>query len=296
MEGLLNIGKVVVLSLVEGITEFLPVSSTGHLVLVNEFLSLEPVGFANAFNIIIQLGAILSVVVLYWKRLNPWHFSDPSLARLPKSYQAWNKQTKIYYRLTHMDPKTLDLWKRVLIAIIPAGILGFLFDDLIDHYLMTPPVVIATLILYGLLMIAVERWNKTRKTANVQDPTDFSYRMAFSIGLFQCLALVPGTSRSAATIIGAMVLGAGRTAAAEFSFFLAIPTMLGATALKILKNLGGFSLGQWLLILLGFVLSFLVAYVVIKRFMDYIQKRDFQAFGYYRIGLALILLLLRIFL
>ncbi len=291
MNVLFDIIKVIVLSIVEGVTEFLPVSSTGHLVLVNQFIQLEPKAFSNAFSIIIQLGAILSVVVLYWRRLNPWISEDPGFDRKPARYEKWNTQTKLYYRLTHVDHDTMALWMRVLVAVVPSAVIGLLFDDVIDAHLMTMPVVAATLFIYGIIMILVEKWNGRRSGARYQRPLDFSYRTALAIGVFQCLALIPGTSRSAATIIGAMVLGSSRVAAAEFSFFMAIPSMVGATLLKIVKNIGAFSAGEWMLIALGFVLSFVVAYVVIKRFMDYVQKKDFIPFGYYRIGLAALLLL-----
>lgn len=295
MDVIINIIKVTLLSIIEGVTEFLPISSTGHLILANQWIGLDPQGFANAFNIIIQLGAILSVIVIYWKRLNPWHSEDPRFAQKPKRYAQWNKQTRLYYTLTHVNPRTMALWLRVVVAVIPSAVVGILFDDVIDEHLMTMPVVTFTLLFYGVVMIFVESWNAKRKTAQYADPLDFSLQTAFMIGLFQCLALVPGTSRSAATIIGAMVLGSSRVAAAEFSFFMAIPSMMGATLLKVIKNLGGFTLGQWLLILLGFVLSFIVAYVVIQKFMAYVQKKDFKVFGYYRIGLSALLLLYMLF-
>lgn len=291
MDIIINFIKVTLLSIIEGVTEFLPVSSTGHLILANQWIGLEPQSFANAFNIIIQLGAILSVIVIYWNRLNPWHSEDPRFAQKPKRYAQWNKQTRLYYNVTHVNPRTMALWIRVVVAVIPSAVVGILFDDIIDEHLMTTPVVTFTLLLYGVLMIVVENWNAKRENTQYADPLDFSLKTAFMIGFFQCLALVPGTSRSAATIIGAMVLGSSRVAAAEFSFFMAIPSMMGATLLKVVKNVGNFSIAQWLWIALGFVLSFLVAYVVIQKFMAYIQKRDFKVFGYYRIGLAALLLL-----
>lgn len=284
--------KVVILSIIEGITEFLPVSSTGHLILANAFVGLEPQDFANAFSVIIQLGAILAVVVLYWSRLNPWHVSDERRALRPRRYEEWNTQTRVYYNLTHPNPTTIALWLRVIVGVIPAGILGFFFDDLIDQYLMTVPVVAATLFLYGVVMIVMEKRNQARQEPpRFTTPYDLPFSIALQIGFYQCLALIPGTSRSAATIIGAMLLGTSRVAAAEFSFFLAIPTMLGATLLKVIKNLGSFSLGQWALIGLGFVVSFAVAYLVIRKFMDYVRKHDFTPFGVYRIVLAAVLVL-----
>lgn len=274
--------KVLILSLVEGITEFLPVSSTGHLILVNQFVKLEPEGFSNAFNVIIQLGAILSVLVIYFEKLNPW---TKSKIRLPKNYQDLNRQSKAYFILSHPDKKTINLWFKVIVGVLPAMVLGLLFDDLIDQYLFNPMTVAAMLLLWGLIIILIEKKNKNIKYESLED---VPYTTILLIGFFQCLAMVPGTSRSAATIIGAMILGLSRSAAAEFSFFLAIPTMLGATLLKLVKNLGGFSGNQWCLILIGMVLSFIIAFVVIKKFLAYVKKHDFIPFGVYRIILAVV--------
>lgn len=274
--------KVLILSLVEGVTEFLPVSSTGHLILVNQFVKLEPEGFSNAFNVIIQLGAILSVLVLYFEKLNPW---TKAKIRLPKNYEDLNRQSKAYFILSHPDKKTINLWFKVIVGVLPAMVLGLLFDDLIDQYLFNPMTVAAMLLLWGLIIIFIEKRNKNIKYESLED---VPYTTILLIGFFQCLAMVPGTSRSAATIIGAMILGLSRSAAAEFSFFLAIPTMLGATLLKLVKNLGGFSGNQWCLILIGMVLSFIVAFVVIKKFLAYVKKHDFIPFGVYRIILAVV--------
>ena len=279
---IIDLIKVLILSIVEGVTEFLPVSSTGHLILVNQFVKLEPEGFSNAFNVIIQLGAILSVVVLYFERLNPW---TKSKIRLPKNYEELNRQSKAYFILSHPDKKTINLWFKVIVGVLPAMVLGLLFDDLIDQYLFNPMTVAAMLLVWGLIIIFVEKRNKNIKYESL---ADVPYTTILMIGFFQCLAMVPGTSRSAATIIGAMVLGLSRPAAAEFSFFLAIPTMLGATLLKLVKNLGGFSGNQWFLILIGMVLSFIVAFVVIKKFLAYVKKHDFIPFGIYRIILAVV--------
>ncbi|WP_308654660.1 undecaprenyl-diphosphate phosphatase [uncultured Anaerococcus sp.] len=279
--------KVLILSIVEGVTEFLPVSSTGHLILVNQFVKLEPEGFSNAFNIIIQLGAILSVVVIYFKRLNPWD-REKTERYFPKNYDKLNGQSRFYFRLTHPDKKTIELWKRVIVGILPAMVLGLLFDDFIDEHLFNPMVVATMLLVWGLIIIFVEKRNKRDKGFRHDNIAMVSYKTVLAIGFFQTLAMIPGTSRSAATIMGAMILGLSRSAAAEFSFFLAIPTMLGATFLKVIKNFGGFTAYQWLLILLGMVLSFLVAYFVIKKFMAYIRNNDFIPFGIYRIILAII--------
>ena len=282
--------KVLILSIVEGITEFLPVSSTGHLILVNEFVKLEPAEFSNAFNVIIQLGAIMAVVVLYFKRLNPWDYEKTG-NYFPKNYSKLNGQSRFYYRLTHPDQRTIELWKRVIVGVLPAGVLGLLFDDFIDEHLFNPMVVATMLLIWGLIIIFVEKRNKKRNSFLNDNITNVSYKTVLAIGFFQALAMIPGTSRSAATIMGAMILGLSREAAAEFSFFLAIPTMLGATLLKVVKNVHGFTGGQWLLILAGMVLSFIVAYVVIKKFMEYISKHDFIPFGIYRILLSAVVFL-----
>ena len=274
--------KVLILSIVEGVTEFLPVSSTGHLILVNQFVKLEPEGFSNAFNVIIQLGAILSVVVLYFERLNPW---TKSKIRLPRNYENLNGRSKAYFILTHPDKDTIKLWFKVIVGVLPAMVLGLLFDDLIDEYLFNPMTVAAMLFIWGLIIIFVEKRNKNIKYHSL---ADVPYMTIIMIGFFQCLAMIPGTSRSAATIMGAMILGLSRPAAAEFSFFLAIPTMLGATLLKLVKNFGGFSAYQWTLILIGMVLSFIVAFIVIKKFLSYVKKHNFIPFGIYRIILALV--------
>lgn len=287
---ILDLIKVFILSIVEGVTEFLPVSSTGHLILVNEFVKLEPEKFSNAFNVIIQLGAILSVVVLYFRKLNPWDF-EKTQKYFPKNYENLNGQSKIYYRLTHPHKETMDLWKRVIIGVIPAGVLGLLLDDIIDAYLFNPMVVALMLFLWGIGIILLEKKNKNDNKERIDNLSLISYKTAFFIGCFQVLAMIPGTSRSAATIIGAMILGLSRSASAEFSFFLAIPTMLGATLLKVIKNVSGFSGYEWILIIIGMILSFIVAYIVIKKFISYVQKNDFIIFGKYRIGLAIIVFL-----
>ena len=279
--------KVLILSIVEGVTEFLPVSSTGHLILVNEFVKLNPPEFSNAFNVIIQLGAIFSVVVIYFQRLNPWDYSKTH-KYFPKNYENLNGQSRFYFRLTHPDSRTMELWKRVIVGILPAGILGFLFDDFIDEHLFNPMVVATMLLLWGLIIIFVEKRNDNKIGFVHDNITNVPYKTVLAIGFFQALAMIPGTSRSAATIMGAMILGLSREAAAEFSFFLAIPTMLGATLLKVVKNVHGFAGSQWILIVIGMVLSFVVAYIVIKKFMEYISKNDFIPFGVYRIILAVV--------
>ncbi len=293
MEVISNILKVIILSIVEGVTEFLPVSSTGHLIIANQFVGLEPAKFSNSFNVIIQLGAILSVVVIYFEKLNPfpkrklYHGDWPEKLKDDQTENLWAK--KVYYWFTHN--RTVELWLKIIVAVLPAMVLGLMFDDKIDELLFKPVPVAIALVFYGIVIILLEEKHKSKTEFKYTDPVQVSYRTAFLIGCFQVLAMWPGTSRSAATIIGAMILGLNRSAAAEFSFFLAIPTMVGATLLKLVK-MESLVFGQWMMILLGFVLSFIVAYIVIKKFLSYIQKNDFKVFGYYRIGLGILVFIL----
>lgn len=290
MSKIIDIIKVIILGIVEGITEFLPVSSTGHLIIVEEFMTLEPESFANAFMVIIQLGAIISVIVLNFDILNPFSM-DMLPERLKKSYSSSNPLSKIFLVLSHPNRKTIRLWTKIIVAVIPAAVLGFLFDDLIDKYLFNPLVVAIALIVYGLILILIE--NKNKKTSpKIVNLDQIDYKTAFKIGIFQCLAMVPGTSRSASTIIGGLLLGTNRLVATQFSFYLAIPTMIGATLLKVVKNFGSYTSYQWMLIGIGFAVSFIIAYIVIKKFTDYVKKNDFKIFGYYRIILGLCVLIL----
>lgn len=286
---MLEIIKVIILSIVEGVTEFLPVSSTGHLILVNQFVDLKPEAFSNAFMVIIQLGAILAVVAIYFDKLNPFSKKKLNGGGYPTSIESLSGRKKLinksYYWFT--QNKTVTLWLKIIVAAIPAAVLGVLFDDKIDELLFKPIPVVIALVTYGIVIIFMESKNKGKLNYKVEDVFQVTYKMALIIGFFQVLAMWPGTSRSAATIIGAMILGLNRKAAADFSFFLAIPTMLGATLLKIVKTTGLTS-SQWGLIALGFILSFFVAYVVIKKFLSYIQRNDFAIFGYYRVILGVI--------
>lgn len=286
--------KAILLGIVEGVTEFLPISSTGHLILFNEFIRLEPASFANSFHVIIQLGAILSVVVLYFQRLNPFRFAKTVNPRLPANYDSMNRQSRIFYGLKYPDPAVLRLWGKVIVAVLPAVVIGLAADDWIDANLFSPTVVAAALLGWGIVIIVLETVFKHR-SPKIESVVDITWKTALLIGLFQCLAMVPGTSRSAATIIGAMILGASRTAAAEFSFFLAIPTMLGATLLKILKSGVAFTTTQWGVVLLGAAVSFVVALFVIKAFMGFIQKHDFRPFGVYRIALSILVFAILVF-
>lgn len=272
--------KVIILGIVEGVTEFLPISSTGHLILAHELLPLEPKSFGNAFDVMIQLGAILAVCVLYYRKLNP--FSKKTLSGKPAPADKFEK--------------TMNLWLKVVIGVLPAAVLGFFFDDFIDEHLFHPLVVAAMLIIWGILILVIEGKNKkSHRVPSVHRVEDLSYGTAFSIGLFQCFAMIPGTSRSAATIMGGLILGTSRTAATEFSFFLAIPTMIGATLLKIVKSGLSFTARQWALVILGGVVSFLVALLVIKKFLGYIRQNDFQVFGIYRIILGIVVILFSLF-
>lgn len=276
--------KVLILGIVEGLTEFLPISSTGHLILFGKFIELSPKEFSNAFFVIIQLGAILSVLYLYFNDLNPigkYKIQE----KVGDKYKSLSLKDKWELR----DMPTMRLLAKIIIGFLPAAVLGFLFDDLIDKYLFNEVTVSIALIFYGIIIILMEKKNKD-SYFKYNDLDDISLKTAFFIGVFQCLAMVPGTSRSAATIIGAMLLGCSRTSAAKFSFYLAIPTMLGATALKVIKIGISFSLWQWFLIIVGGIVSYIVALIVIKKFLSYIRNNDFTYFGIYRIILGILVL------
>lgn len=288
MEVIVDYIKVIILGIIEGVTEFLPVSSTGHLIIAEEFISLEPEAFSNAFMVIIQLGAILAVVAENHKKLNPFSFSEPNSEKLEENKRIKNSDSVKILGLK-AERATIDLWSKIIVGVIPAAILGFLLDDIIDEYLFNPIVVACMLIFYGVIIILIEKGNKPRQE-KMNSFSEMSYLTALKIGFFQCLAMVPGTSRSAATIIGGLTLGCSRVLATEFSFYLAIPTMIGATLLKVLGGLGSFTGHQWILIILGSVVSFIVAYFVIKKFVAYVKSNDFAIFGYYRIVLGIIVL------
>ena len=261
--------KVIILGIVEGITEWLPISSTGHLILVEEFVKLNfSQSYLDMFNVVIQLGAIMAVVVIYFHRLNPFS---------PKKTE---KQKKM----------TLQLWVKVVIASIPAGVVGILFNDFIEEKFNNSYVVATMLIVVGVLFIVIENRHKGRKP-QITKISQMGVPVLIWIGVFQMLAMIPGTSRSGATIVGALALGVSRTAAADFTFFLAIPAMAGASLVK-LRHFGfdftGTELG---LLLLGCVVSFVVSILAIKFLLKYIQNHDFKAFGYYRIVLGIIVFL-----
>lgn len=259
--------KASILGVVEGITEWLPVSSTGHLILMDEFLKLNMTPeFMSVFNVVIQLGAILAVLLIYFNKLNPFSKTKNQLEKA----------------------NTINLWSKVIVAVIPSAILGVLFDDYIEVKFFNPVTVSIMLVVYGIIMIIMESRNTNFKIKKVEDLT---YKTSIYIGMFQCLALIPGTSRSASTIIGAVLLGASRFVATEFSFFLAIPTMLGASALKLVKAGLMFSSFEWMILGVGTIVSFAVSVIVIKMLLDYIKKHDFKVFGYYRIVLGTLILL-----
>lgn len=260
--------KVVILGIVEGITEWLPISSTGHMILVNEFIKLNVTEeFWEMFQVVIQLGAILAVIVLYFNKLNPFALKKTS------------KEKK----------DTWTLWFKVLVAVLPAAAIGLPFDDVIDAWFYNYTTVAIMLIVYGILFILVEKWNKG-KEATTTSLEELSYKTALFIGIFQVLALIPGTSRSGATIIGAMLIGCSRYVAAEFTFFLAIPVMFGASLLKLLKFGFAFSSVEVAILVAGMVTAFVVSVLAIKFLMGYIKKNDFKVFGYYRIVLGVLVL------
>ena len=266
---MLDILKVIILGIVEGITEWLPVSSTGHLILVGDLLSPSmSEEFMEMFNVVIQLGAIMAVVVLYFHKLNPF---SPTKTQRQKML-------------------TWQMWIKVVIASIPAGVVGLLFDDVLDRLFYKPLPVAVMLIVYGILFIIVENRNAGRKP-NVTKISELSVQMLLWIGFFQMLALIPGTSRSGATIVGALIIGVSREVAAEFTFFLAIPAMLGASLLKLAKYGFAFTAGEFGLLLLGCLVSFGLSIVAIKFLMGYIKKNDFKIFGYYRIVLGALIIL-----
>ncbi|MBE6863666.1 MAG: undecaprenyl-diphosphate phosphatase [Ruminococcus flavefaciens] len=277
---MLEIIKAIILGIVEGITEWLPVSSTGHLILVSEFVSLDKSDdFKEMFDVVIQLGAIMAVVVIFWSKLFPFGKKNNPVPYKETGFGSYIKKD------------IFVMWFKVLAACIPAAVVGLLLDDWIDEHLYNPWTVAIALIVFGIAFIVVENWNKN-KTPNVNSISDLTYKMAFIIGCFQLLAAIfPGTSRSGATIVGALLIGISRTVAAEFTFYLAIPVMFGASLLKIVKFGGSMSGGELAVLLTAMVTAFVVSLFVIKFLMDYIKKHDFKVFGWYRIALGLLVIL-----
>ena len=268
---ILEILKAVLFGIVEGITEWLPVSSTGHIILLDEFIELKAsTEFKSMFDVVIQLGAILAVIVIFWGKLNPF-----DKRKSPAKKKA-----------------TWGLWFKVCAAIIPSGIVGILFDDWMELHLHKGIPVAIALIVYGIAFILVEKHNEGREP-RISKVWQIDLKTAMLIGAFQCLSLVPGTSRSGSTILGAILLGVGRSAGSEFSFFMAVPTMLGASAIKLLKFLvsgAAFGFGEFVLLAVGTVVSFIVSMIAIRALMNYVRKHSFSAFGWYRIVLGAVVL------
>lgn len=264
---MIDVLKAIIFGIIEGITEWLPISSTGHMILAEEFIKLNVTPeFWKMFLVVIQLGAILAVVLLYFRKLNPFALS----------------------KTAEEKKDTWVLWFKVLVACVPAAVIGILFEDVIDRFLDNSLVVALMLILYGIFFILIERRNKK---ASITELKSLTYKTALIIGIFQVLALIPGTSRSGATILGAMLIGASREIAAEFTFFLAIPVMFGASLLKIIKFGFVFSGMEIAILATGLITAFIVSIIAIKFLMSYIKKNDFKVFGYYRIVLGVIVLL-----
>lgn len=271
--------KVILFGFVEGITEWLPVSSTGHMILVEHFIKLNVSReFWDMFLVVIQLGAILAVVVLFWKQIFPFCFDNKNAS-------------KNNLLVDFVDMDIMQMWFKVMVAVLPAIVIGVPFDDKIEELFYTPLTVSIMLIAYGILFIAVERWNKGKVTG-VETIGQLTYKMALFIGVFQVLALIPGTSRSGATIIGAMLIGTSRRLAAEFTFYLAIPVMFGASLLRLVKFGFHFTAGELGILTVGMITAFGVSVFVIKFLMDYIKKHDFQVFGWYRIALGIVVIAL----
>ncbi|HIW53710.1 MAG TPA: undecaprenyl-diphosphate phosphatase [Candidatus Ruthenibacterium merdigallinarum] len=279
---MLNLLKALVLGVIEGITEWLPISSTGHLILADEFIRLDMSdAFVEMFNVVVQLGAILAVVVLFWGKL--WPFGNDRTAVRRKGEGA-----AAYFVRRWCVADTWIMWFKVLVAILPAMVVGLPLDDWMTEHLHTPVVVAAMLILYGILFIWMENRHKTPRIESIEG---LSWAVAFGVGMFQVLSLVPGTSRSGATILGAMLLGCTRTVAAEFTFFLAIPVMFGASLIKVLKFGLDFTGAEVIVLLVGMLSAFIVSMLCIQFLMNYVKRHDFKVFGWYRIALGALVLL-----
>ncbi len=279
---IIEILKVIFLGIVEGITEWLPVSSTGHMLLVDEIFTLNATdAFKEMFFVVIQLGAILAVLVMFWKKLFPWHRKTIQTA------ETGAKSNKIV-----LDRQILNLWGKVLVACVPAAVIGIAFDDFLEAHLHTPLIIALALIVYGVAFIVVEHINK-KKDLPLKTTSDITYKHALIIGAFQVLSLIPGTSRSGATILGALLIGVARPAGAEFTFYLAIPVMVGASAIKLLKffmESGGFTGAELGYLLIGAAVAFAVSLLAIKFLMNFVKKHDFKVFGWYRIALGAIVI------
>lgn len=283
--------KVVILGIVEGITEWLPISSTGHMILVDEFIKMEMTPeFKEFFLVVIQLGAILAVVVLYWSKLWPFYIREIS----PKKRKELNRMNPVSRMALTFVEKFCNkdkwiLWFKILVACIPTIVIALPFNDIIEEKFNNYVVVAIALIVYGVIFILVENYNKRRKPV-CTSLEELSFGTAFKIGIFQVLSVIPGTSRSGSTIIGGILVGTSRTVAAEFTFFLAIPVMFGASLLKLIKFGFAFTPAEILTLVTGVVVAFFVSVIAIKFLMGYIKKHDFKAFGWYRIVLGILVL------
>ncbi len=285
--------KVILLGIVEGITEWLPISSTGHLILVNEFVHLEQSdAFMEMFDVVIQLGAILAVVVIFWNKLWPFHTKKKAPKESWFVHEAGSGFMKGFQKFCnnycYMDK--IVLWLKIVVACIPAAILGLTLDDWIDEHFYNAVVVAIALIVYGVIFIVIENYNKKRRP-RVTKLEDLSFKDAILIGLFQVLSLIPGTSRSGSTIIGGILIGTSREIAAEFTFFLAIPVMFGASLVKLKKFGLAFTGTELSVLITGMAVAFGVSVLAIKFLMGYIKKHDFKIFGWYRIALGVLVLL-----
>lgn len=263
--------KIIFLGIVEGITEWLPVSSTGHMLLVDAFIHTDMTqSFKDMFFVVIQLGAIIAVIVEFWSQMNPFVNVEGKGVRIKRS--------------------VFNMWVKVVVAFLPSAVFGLFLNDFLEENFGTPLTIAIMLIVYGIAFIVIERWNKTR-VPKINTMKEITYQTALIIGMFQVLSMIPGTSRSGATIIGALLIGVSRVVVAEFTFFLAVPTMLGASAFKLLKFGLHFSLSEVIALIVGMVVAYVVSIFVIKFLMNYIKRRDFQIFGWYRIALGIIVIL-----
>ncbi len=268
---IVEIIKVVLIGIIEGITEWLPISSTGHMLIFDVFIPLKmSEEFKEMFFVVIQLGAIMAVVAMFWKKMFPFGISEKKL---------------------EIKKNIIMMWLKVAVACLPAAVLGFLFDDFLEANFGNSLIISLMLILYGVAFILIENYNKKRKP-KINSIAQIDYKTAIIIGCFQALSMIPGTSRSGATIIGALLIGVSRTAAAEFTFFLAVPTMLGASLLKLMKFGFDFEAQETIVLLLGMAVAFAVSLFAIKFLMNYVKRHDFKAFGYYRIVLGIVVILI----
>ena len=293
---IIEVLKIVIIGIVEGITEWLPVSSTGHLLLLDSIMPLSSSEkFKEMFFVVIQLGAILAVIGTFWKKICPIGFSnkeDISIEENEEEKKELNKEKKSENgkKRFFIKKDVFVLWFKIIVACLPSAV-GIFLDDFLEENFGTPIVIAFMLIIYGILFIVIENWNKKRRPT-VNSLEELGYKTAFIIGIFQVLAMIPGTSRSGATIIGALLIGVSRLVAAEFTFFLAVPTMLAASGLKILKFGLAFSTLEIVTLLLGMIVAFIVSIIAIKFLIKYIKNKDFKVFGWYRMVLGIIVILL----